>query len=134
MSDLNKFIGQGNLVSDPKFFGTKENPVARFAIAMNDGYGDRRETTYVECVAFGKQVDVIRQYFKKGKQVVINGKLKQSRWETPEGESRSRLEVRLDNYDGFFFTGKRDSEEASLGDIDVDQEVVEVSSEEENLF
>lgn len=105
MNSLNSVTLQGNLTDDPKIVGKEDNKVARFTIAINRGFGDKRTTTFVDCVAFGQQVPVIAQHLKKGKQVIIAGELQQSRWETKEGEKRSRIEVRLHNYGGFYFVG-----------------------------
>lgn len=104
MSNLNSVVLQGNLVDNPKLMG-EENNVARFTIAVNNGFGEHASTTYVDCVGFGKQATVIGEHLKKGKQVIVRGQLIQNRWETKEGEKRSKLEVRLENFGGFFFTG-----------------------------
>ena len=66
MSNFNSSSIQGNLVDAPKVY-PGENPVARFTIANNTGYGDNRHTNFVDCVAFGKQVSTIEQHFTKGK-------------------------------------------------------------------
>jgi single-strand DNA-binding protein len=104
MSNLNVVVLQGNLVADPEIVGKEQN-VARFTIAVNNGFGDNKETAFVDCVAFGKQVETIKEYFAKGKQVLIRGGIRQNRWETKEGEKRSKLEVVLDNFAGFSFVG-----------------------------
>lgn len=102
MSNLNVIVLQGNLTADPEIVGKEQN-VARFTIAVNNGFGDNKETAFVDCVAFGKQVETIKEYFKKGKQVLVRGSIRQNRWETKEGDKRSRLEVMLDNFGGFSF-------------------------------
>jgi single-strand DNA-binding protein len=104
MTSLNLVALQGNLVADPEIVGKEEN-VARFTIAVNNGFGEKKETAFVDCVAFGKQVEAIKEYFTKGKQVLVKGSLRQNRWETKEGEKRSKLEVVLENYGGFSFVG-----------------------------
>lgn len=103
MSNLNSVQLQGNLVDDPRIMGT-ENKVARFTIAVNSGFGDNATTAFVDCVAFGKQVEVIEKHFSKGKQIIVRGGIQQNRWEDDEGNKRSKLEVRLESYSGFFFT------------------------------
>jgi|SRR5689334_9256607 len=102
MSNLNVVVLQGNLVADPEIVGEKAN-VARFTIAVNVGFGENKETAFVDCVAFGKQVETIKEYFEKGKQVLVRGSIHQNRWEDKEGQKRSKLEVQLDNFGGFSF-------------------------------
>jgi single-strand DNA-binding protein len=104
MSNLNQVILQGNLVDDPRVMG-EENNVARFSIAVNNGFGDRRTTTFVDCVGFGNQAGVIGKHLTKGKQVIVRGQLVPNDWTDSEGNKRTKLEVRLENVSGFFFTG-----------------------------
>ena len=110
MSNLNTVQLQGNLVDDPKIVG-KENNVARFTLAVNTGYGEKRVASFIDCVAFGKQVEVIAKHLTKGKQVIVNGRLSQNRWEDESGNKRSRIEVHLNQFDGFFFTGNMEKSE-----------------------
>jgi single-strand DNA-binding protein len=121
MSSLNLFAGQGNLVADAEVVG-KESNVARFTLAINNGFGDRRTTTFMPCVAFGKQVEVIGKYFKKGKQVIVRGAIIQNNWKDSEsGEPRSRLELRLDGFNGFNFVGDgsgKGGEEAAGSEVE----------------
>lgn len=115
MSNLNVVVLQGNLTDDPEIVGKDQN-VARFTIAVNNGFGEKKETAFVDCVAFGKQVETIKEFFVKGKQIIVRGSLHQNRWEDKEsGAKRSKLEVTLDNFAGFSFvgsgTGKKAAEE-----------------------
>lgn len=104
MTNFN-FVGlQGNLVADPEIVGKDQN-VARFTIAVNSGFGDNKETAFIDCVAFGKQVETIKEHLKKGKQIIVRGSIRQNRWENKEGEKRSKLEVILDSFGGFSFVG-----------------------------
>lgn len=104
MSNLNVVVLQGNLTDEPEIVGKDQN-VARFTVAVNNGFGENKETAFVDCVAFGKQVETIKKYFTKGKQVLVKGSIRQNRWETKEGEKRSKLEIALDNFGGFSFVG-----------------------------
>jgi len=100
--NLNVVILQGNLTADPEIVGQEKN-VARFTVAVNNGFGENKETAFVDCVAFGKQVETIKAHLTKGKQIIVKGSIRQNRWETKEGEKRSKLEVILDNFSGFSF-------------------------------
>lgn len=104
MSNLNQVILQGNLVDDPKLFGD-ENNVVRFTIAVNNGFGEHKTTTFADCVGFDKQAAVIAKHLAKGKQVVVRGKLIPNKWEDKEGNPRTKLEIQLERYEGFYFTG-----------------------------
>jgi single-strand DNA-binding protein len=113
MSNLNLVALQGNLVRDAELVG-KESNVARFSLAVNSGFGDNATVSFIDCVAFGKTAEIIGKHFTKGKQVIVRGQLHQNSWEDQEGNKRSRLEVRLDSFNGFnFVSGGAGSQEAS---------------------
>lgn len=105
MSNLNVVVLQGNLTADPELVGSEKN-VAKFTIAVNSGFGENKETAFIDCVAFGKQVEAIKNHFAKGKQIIVRGAIRQNRWEDKDsGQKRSKLEVVLENFNGFNFTG-----------------------------
>lgn len=94
---------QGNLTADPEIVGNEKN-IARFTLAVNDGFGEKEEVHFFDCVAFGKQVETIKQFLTKGKQIIVEGSLRQARWEDKEtGKGRSRVEIKLKDYGGFHF-------------------------------
>ena len=68
--------------------------------------GERREeTAFVDIDAFGKQAEVIAKYMRKGRPIMVEGRLKLDQWESNEGQKRSKLGVVLEN---FQFLGSRD--------------------------
>lgn len=111
MASYNKVILLGNLTRDPEL---KQIPsgqsVANIGIAVNrrfktkDGE-DREETTFVDCEAWGRQAEVIAQYFQKGKPIFIDGRLKLDTWDDKDGKKQSKLRVVVED---FQFVGGRD--------------------------
>lgn len=98
MTSFNKVILMGNLTRDPEVRYTPNGiAVASFAIAVNRKYkqGDetKEEVSYIDIVVFGKQAESCGQYINKGDSVLIDGRLQQRRWETEEGQKRTKLEV-----------------------------------------
>ena len=73
---MNKVILLGNLVKDLEVTVTKNDKlVGRTTLAVNDGYGDNKKTTFVNLVIFGERCDKLQQYLLKGTGVMIDGKL-----------------------------------------------------------
>ncbi|HEX5227759.1 MAG TPA: single-stranded DNA-binding protein [Bryobacteraceae bacterium] len=112
MASFNKVILLGNLTRDPQLkYLPSQTAVAEFGIACNRKFKsaageDREEVTFVDITAFGKQAELINQYFTKGKPIFIEGRLKFDSWEDKQGGGkRSRLTVVLE---GFQFIGGRD--------------------------
>ena len=122
MSNLNQVTLQGNLTEDIELRYTEttgeKRAIANFSIAINNGFGDKATTTFINCVAFGKQAEIIAKFFSKGRQILVRGALHQNKWETPEGEKRSRIEVRLENFGGFYFTGNAPASEDTASEAE----------------
>lgn len=133
MANLNVVVLQGNLVEDPKVMGQDGN-VARFTIAVNNGFGEHATTTYADCVAFGKLAGVVGKHLKKGKQVIVRGQLTQNRWEDKDGNKRSKIEVKLDLFEGFFFTGNANGNGASTEETEAEVAPAAASSDDGKLF
>lgn len=98
MASYNKVILMGNLTRDPEIRYTPNGtPVASFAIAVNRKYkqGDetKEEVSYIDIVVFGKQAENCSKYLGKGDSVLIDGRLQQRRWETEDGQKKSKHEV-----------------------------------------
>ena len=111
MASFNKVILMGNLTRDPEMRVTPNgNSICKLGLAVSRAYstrdGERREeTTFVDIDAFGKQAEVIAKYMRKGRPIMIEGRLKLDQWETSDGQKRSKLGVVLEN---FQFLGGRD--------------------------
>ncbi len=95
---FNKIILIGNLTRDPEVRYTPQGTsVCNFGIAVNRRYkqGDevKEEVTFINVVVFGKQADTCGQYLNKGSAVLIEGRLQERRWETEDGQKRSKHEV-----------------------------------------
>ena len=97
MADINRVILVGRLTRDAELRYTGGGmAVCKFALAVNKRRknGDRweDEAHFFDVVLFGKQGEAINQYMVKGKQVGIDGELRQNRWEQ-DGQPRSKIEI-----------------------------------------
>lgn len=114
MASFNKVILLGNLTRDPELRVTPAGQsICKIAVAttrvFNDKEGNQREeTTYIDIDSFGRQAEVISQYFTKGKPILVEGRLRLDQWETNEGEKRNKLKVMLES---FTFVGSKASNE-----------------------
>ncbi len=98
MTGFNKVILIGNLTKNPEVRYTPSGtPVTSFGLAVNrrfrQGSDLKEEVCYVDIVVFGKQAENCGQYLSKGNGVIVDGRLQQRRWETEEGQKRSKHEV-----------------------------------------
>lgn len=98
MTSFNKVILMGNLTKDPEIRYTPGGTaVANFRMAVNHRYkqGDeyKEEVCFIGIVVFGKQAENCGQYLNKGSGVIVEGRLQERRWETDDGQKRTKHEV-----------------------------------------
>jgi single-strand DNA-binding protein len=98
---INTVVLVGRLVRDPELrYTTSGVAVARFTVAVNrkrrNSEGER-ETDFFRCVAWAKLAELIAEHAGKGKEIGIEGELRQNRWETEGGEKRETVEIFLHN-------------------------------------
>jgi single-strand DNA-binding protein len=105
MASFNRVILAGNLTRDPELrYTPKGTAVARLGIAVNrqwktDTGEQKEEVTFVDVDAFGRQAEVIGQYLKKGRPILIEGRLKYDTWDDKQtSQKRSKLTVVLESF------------------------------------
>lgn len=114
MAGFNRVILAGNLTRDPQVKYLPNNTaVCEFGLAMNRRWRDKDgnqhdDVCFVDCAAFGKGGEIINQYMAKGKQMLVEGRLKLDQWTAQDGTKRSRLSVVVENFT--FLGGPRDGD------------------------
>src|SRR3954471_24309790 len=105
MPSFNKVILAGNLTRDPELrYTPKGTAVAKIGLAINRQWKDdtgqqKEEVTFVDVDAFGRQAEVISQYLKKGRPILVEGRLKLDQWDDKQtNQKRSRLGVVLESF------------------------------------
>ncbi len=69
--------------------------VCKFSIAVN-GYKEN-DTSFFDCVMFGKFAEGVGKYIIKGKRLALNYKLKQNKWQDNEGHNRYSVDLIINN-------------------------------------
>ena len=105
MANFNKVIVAGNLTRDPELrYTPKGTAVARLGMAINRSWKNetgetKEEVTFVDIDAFGRQAEVVAQYLKKGRPVLVEGRLKLDQWEDKNThQKQSKLKVILESF------------------------------------
>ena len=105
MGNVNKVFLMGNLTRDPEIrYAQSGMAVTNIGIAVNRRVKDRNteqwrdEVDFINAVFFGVRGEKLSQFFRKGRSIFIEGSLRFSSWETPQGERRSKLEVVGDDW------------------------------------
>ena len=101
MMDINRVFLIGRLTRDSELKVLPNGQaVCKFSIAVNrrkkNGEQWIDEANFFDIVLWGRQGETLQQYLLKGKQVGIDGELRQDRWEQ-DGQNRSKVEVVANN-------------------------------------
>ena len=79
---INSIILVGRIVNNLELRTTSNNnSVCQFTIAINEGYGDKERTDFIDCVAWNKRAEMICKYCNKGVKVAVTGKLQTNSYE-----------------------------------------------------
>ena len=108
--DINHVVLVGRLTKDPELTYTQSGAaICKFSIAVNRTSGSSRGNTgdaegsanFFNIVAWNKTAEICNQYLSKGRQVAIDGRLQQRRWEGSDGLKRNSVEIVANNVQFF---------------------------------
>ena len=100
-SDINSVVIVGRLTRDVELkYMNNGNAVASMSIAVNRSKkeGDQwvSEAHFFDVSYFGKGAEAVKPYLTKGKQIAVQGSLRQNRWEK-DGQKQSRVVIVADS-------------------------------------
>jgi single-strand DNA-binding protein len=122
--NLNMVIIGGNLTRDPEMKYVGETPLTSFTVAVNRRFSKEDKTDFFNCVAWDKTGELIKQYFFKGSQIVLTGRLETRKWQNEQGENRYATEIRVDTFE---FVDKKSDRGA------VQEDFAEVEEDDKDL-
>lgn len=94
--DQGSAVVVGRLSRDPQFFGDGDKQRAVFSVAFNRGKDDRRKANFIDCIAWGRRADIMRD-FSKGDGIFVTGDLEQDTYENKDGNRVSRVQVNVNS-------------------------------------
>ena len=98
---MNRVILIGRLGKDPELKAAGDTHVCNFSVATSFKSKDKENTTWHNCVAWGKTAEIIAQYFKKGSMIALEGRIDNRTYEK-DGVTKYISEVVVDK---FYFVG-----------------------------
>lgn len=113
---MNKFQFLGRLTKDPetRVIATTGSQVASFSVAVNRrfvGQNGERQADFFNLTAFGKTAEFCSKYFKKGQQVLVEGRIQNRTWEDQTGAKRYSTDFIVEN--AYFADSRRDGSDAA---------------------
>ena len=129
MNSLNSILIEGNLTRDPELNHTpKGTPVCGFGVASNRFYKQddeyQKEVSFFEVETWARLAEACSEHLEKGRGVRVVGRLKQDRWQDPEGNPRSKIKIVAEHVEFKPVFAKKDdlSEEAEAAE-DSEEEI-----------
>lgn len=113
VNSLNKVILIGRLGQNPelRYIPQTERAVANFSLATNErifnpntNESDIR-TEWHRIVVWGKQAEFCEKYISKGKQILVEGRLRTDKWQDRDGNQRYTTKIHAQS---ITLLGKRD--------------------------
>lgn len=102
---VNHTVLQGRMVADPELKDTNNGTkVVNFRVAWSEKYKEREAKCFLECKAFSGTAEFVRNYFRKGQELTVEGKLTTEEWTTQDGQKRSKIVLVADRV---HFCGKK---------------------------
>jgi len=101
---MNKVILIGNLGRDPEIKMTPGGqPLARFSVATTESWKDpqgekQARTEWHNIVVWGKQAEIAEKFLRKGKQVLVEGRIQYREYTDQAGVKKTAAEIRCDNF------------------------------------
>lgn len=112
---LNRWIGMGRLTRSPDIRNTQTGiSVASFSIACERDYkgqDGKRETDYIDVVAWRHLADFAGKYLDKGRMIVVEGRWQMRDYTDREGKKRRTWDVLAESI--YFADSKRTENQAT---------------------
>lgn len=84
--------GIGRIGKDAVTRQAGSDSVTGFSLAMDNGFGDKKQTLWFDCSGWGKRYSAVAEYLLKGGQVFVSGELCER-----EHEGKKYLTIRLND-------------------------------------
>jgi len=127
---VNRAVVQGRFTADPEVKQVGGFSMVEFTVAWSDKYKEREDKCFLRCKAWRGMADFVGQYFKKGQECVVEGKLMTEEWEK-DGKKQSRT---ICNVEKVHFSGSKSSASSSSDNATDDFMKIDPKANEELPF
>lgn len=127
---MNKFQLMGRLTKDPDTKKINDKAICNFSLAVNRKYvaqGQERQADFFNVVAYGKTAEFCSKYYKKGQQVLVEGRMQNRTWEDKTGQKRYTTDYIVE--DCFFADSNKQTNTADTADTESEYITIEDNDE-----
>lgn len=93
MAGINKTILMGHVGNKTELKTKDDFKAINFSLAVQTGYGEKKETTWFAVTAFNKLADIVNQYVNKGSKLYIEGSIKVEKWIDNTNAKREKFKI-----------------------------------------
>ncbi len=116
--NINRVLLVGNLTADPELAEVGKTKVLNVSIASNQYFENAAEerqqvTTYVDLKIWGPSAENFAKFARRGREIFVEGSLRQDRWEDDQGKKRSKLYVNVISWQ---FAQKKENDASAKGE------------------
>ena len=109
---MNRFQFLGRLTKDPevRIMPNSTNKVTNFTLAVNRRFTDangERKTDFFNLIAFGKLAEFCEKYYRKGLQVLVEGRIQTRSYEDKDGLKKYATDFIVEQ--GYFADSRKDN-------------------------
>ena len=128
---VNRMILQGRLCADPEMRRTQNGTaVCSFRVAWSETIKDRETKLFLNCVAWQGTAEMICKYFRKGKELAVEGRLSTREHDDRDGNRRSVTEMTVDRV---HFCGKNEDAQGVPPRTDGKSQFAEMDEDDSDL-
>lgn len=97
---MNKFTVTGRFVKEHDLkYSQAGKAILNNSIAVQDGYGDKKQTYYFNIVVWDKLAENLAQFTAKGSKVLLAGKITQRNYENKEGNKVNVIDLVVQEFE-----------------------------------
>ena len=123
--DTNTVVLVGRSTKDVELKTTTSGTnLATISLAVN--HGKDEEASFFDVICFSKTAENVAKYVKRGKQVIVSGRLQRRKWQTKEGENRYSVEIIANQVQ--FVGGADNAQTTKDAPIDIDDNADDIFS------
>lgn len=98
---MNSFSGVGRVGRDAELREAGSSQLASWALAVDTGYGNNKQTMWLDCSLFGARGEKVVEHIKKGGRMWVCGELSQR-----ENSGKTYLKLNIQQFE--FLDGKKE--------------------------
>jgi len=95
---MNSFSAVGRIGRDAEVRYTQSGTALTvFPLAVDDGIGDKKVTTWIDCAMWGERGTKIAEHIRKGDQLFVKGSIRLETYTTKDGSEKSKVAMRIED-------------------------------------